>query len=113
MTLRKFNTEREKGRQERVLNLLDLVGVMKGTVLSGKFSTDLEAYARGETRVYPFQAMRWAIVGLQNAFHTAHIDHKGAGTMVTVESGEKYWILAIPKGQNFKSFASMKAFTGS
>ncbi|KAJ3502883.1 hypothetical protein NLJ89_g8689 [Agrocybe chaxingu] len=64
--------------------------------------------------VYPVDDVQWGLVATDGAFHGWHVDSDGFGTVVEVQTGRKWWVLARPRGDDpdFNDFARIRTFLG-
>ncbi|KAG6914699.1 hypothetical protein DXG01_015857 [Tephrocybe rancida] len=62
-----------------------------------------KAYCRSWD-LYPVPEMRWAIASTACAHHFWHFDANGLGTFLKVETGYKFWYIAIPRNGDFTEF---------
>jgi hypothetical protein len=54
--------------------------------------------------------MQWATAGTKHAFSWFHLDDHGMSTVVHVETGSKYWVVARPKrGREEKAYKNFGA----
>jgi endonuclease/exonuclease/phosphatase (EEP) superfamily protein YafD len=64
---------------------------------------------------FPSDVMLWATAATQHAVSWFHLDDHGTATAVYVETGRKFWVVAVPKvGQedkSFKNFGAASPFT--
>ncbi|GLB45307.1 hypothetical protein LshimejAT787_2100670 [Lyophyllum shimeji] len=69
-----------------------------------------EAYCR-YTELYPVPHMRWAIASTGSANHFWHFDANGLLTFLRVETGIKFWYIAVPKDGDFRVFMQPEVMT--
>ena len=90
--------ERKKALNAIGLPLPD-AGVVRST-----YSSDVRAFYRTKNdfaciRSLPTASMNFALAATPGAHHWWHIDSRGDGTMVGVDTGQKVWAVAGPKDE--------------
>lgn len=104
------------GPDARALNVLDLP-MENGPLVPTFLASDMWAWThtvgkalskRGDR--YPGAAMRWALVSTADTYSPWHIDCDGLATMIEVQTGCKWWVVARPKEGDNSAFARMDTF---
>ncbi|KAK7024259.1 hypothetical protein VNI00_016476 [Paramarasmius palmivorus] len=110
---------REAGMEKpRPLNMIDIPGTGG---LSWGFSSDDIAFRhcddlRGDPNMVPHlplvvQEISWHLLGLKHAFHRAHVDTCGFGTIISVATGRKLiFILSPPNTEDWTDAARLEFY---
>ncbi|KAG6883923.1 hypothetical protein C0993_002815 [Termitomyces sp. T159_Od127] len=84
-----------------------------------RFPLSSDKFAWGEVRgrsycdwaeQYPVSDMRWGLACTGSSHHYWHLDANGLATFVRVETGIKFWYIAIPKSGEFSEFGDFEIF---
>ena len=113
-TLSEVLAEAERGRSGRILNLQDFPAVSSDKFFPRGLASDVHALfqvLRNWLDAYPFPVMRWGLCASADALHKCRIDTAGFATACSILSGERYWLLALPKDMDFSHFGSTLTFS--
>lgn len=72
------------------------------------FNSTLDMPSCGRDVLYPVPSMKWALAATTGAHHAWHIDCNGFGTVIDVQAGYKWWVVAEEK--TVGDFASISLF---